>query len=110
VIANLQLLVLAGLAIVVFVVQLWALVDALRRPAHGYKAEGKLSKPIWLLILGVAAVLGFLGLPTGGGTGNAMGFLNIIAVVAAIVYLVDVRPKLRAYGTGKGRRQGPSGW
>lgn len=109
-IANLQLLVLAGLAIVVFVVQVWALVDALRRPAHGFTAEGKLKKPIWLLILGVAAVLGFLGLPVGGGTGNALGFLNIIAVVASIVYLVDVRPRLRAYGPGKGRSPGSGGW
>lgn len=109
-IANLQLLVLAGLAIVVFVVQVWALIDAVRRPAHGFKAEGKLSKPIWLLILGVAAVLGFLGLPAGGGPGNAVGFLNIIAVIAAIVYLVDLRPKLRSYGTGKGRSQGSGGW
>ncbi|GAA1994472.1 hypothetical protein GCM10009718_35400 [Isoptericola halotolerans] len=108
-IASLQLFVLAGLAIVVFVVQVWALVDAARRPAHGFTSEGRLSKPIWLLILGVAALLGFLGLPAGGSPGR-LGFLNIIAVVAAIVYLADMRPKLRPYGNGKGRRQGPSGW
>ncbi|MFV2145080.1 DUF2516 family protein [Isoptericola sp. G70] len=109
-IANLQFYVLAALAVVVFVVQVWALIDALRRPAHGFVAEGKLKKPIWLLILGVAVVLGFLGLPSGGSAGNAVGFLNIIAVVASIVYLVDVRPKLRAYGPGKGRSQGSSSW
>lgn len=106
--ANLQYYVFVILAIVVFVVQAWALVDALRRPASGFTAEGKLTKPIWLLILGVAATLGFLGLPPMMLTSTS--FLNLIACVAAIVYLVDVRPKLQAYGPGKGRRQGPSGW
>lgn len=105
---NLQFYVLVILAFVVFAIQIYALVDALRRPARGYTAEGKLSKPIWLVILGVAATLGLLGLPPGFYTTRS--FINIIAVVAAIVYLVDVRPRLLSYGTGKGRPQGPSSW
>ncbi|WP_402468352.1 DUF2516 family protein [Isoptericola aurantiacus] len=108
-IGNLQLYVLIALAIVVFAVQVYALFDAARRPARGYTAEGKLSKPIWLLILGVAAALGFLGLPSPIAL-TSRGFLNVIAVVAALVYLVDVRPRLLAYGTGKGRSQGSGGW
>ncbi|WP_418275844.1 DUF2516 family protein [Isoptericola jiangsuensis] len=105
---NLQLYVLIALAVVVFVVQAYAFFDAARRPAQGYKAEGKLTKPIWLLILGVALALGFLGLPPMMLTSR--GFLNLIAVVAAIVYLVDVRPRLQPYSNGRGRPQRPSGW
>lgn len=34
--------------------KLWAFVDALLRPAEAYVATGKLTKPAWLLILGLA--------------------------------------------------------
>ncbi|GAA4731208.1 DUF2516 family protein [Isoptericola chiayiensis] len=105
---TLQEIVFIVLAVIVFAVQAYALVDALRRPAAGFTAEGKLSKPIWLVILGVATALGFLGLPPMMLT--SYSFLNLIAVVAAIVYLVDVRPRLLSYGTGRGRSRGPSGW
>ena len=63
-----------------------ALVDAVRRPAAAFIAHGKLTKPIWTGIL-VAAILVAL----------ALGFISFIgpfAVVAAIVYLVDVKPAL----------------
>jgi hypothetical protein len=108
VLGSLQEIVFIVLAVVVFAIQAYAFFDAVRRPAQGYKSEGKLSKPIWLLILGVAAALGFLGLPPMMLT--SYSFLNLIAVVAAIVYLVDVRPRLQPYGNGRGRPQRPSGW
>ncbi|MCA5894399.1 DUF2516 family protein [Isoptericola sp. NEAU-Y5] len=104
---SLQLLVLAVLAVVVFVVQLVALVDAARRPASAYVAEGKLAKKIWLIILGVAALIGFLGLPPTYLTSGS--FFNVIATAPAIIYWVDVRPRIAPYGTGKGRPQGPTG-
>ncbi|WP_125776326.1 DUF2516 family protein [Antribacter gilvus] len=103
----LQQLVFIILAIVVFVVQVVALVDAVRRPARGFEAEGKLTKPIWLVILGVAAVFGLLGLPPAGYTSHS--FLNVLAVIPAIVYWADVRPRLKEHGPGRGN--GPrSGW
>ena len=56
---------------------------ALQRP-DAYTAAGKLTKPVWLVILGAAALLGLV-----------LGVTGIaIAAVAAGVYLVDVRPKL----------------
>ena len=56
---------------------------AMQRP-DAYAAAEKLTKPVWLVILGVAGLLAFfLGI-----TGIAIG------AVAAGVYLVDVRPKL----------------
>ncbi len=74
----------------------WALVDALIRPAAGYVAAGKLTKPAWAAITGLAALVVFWQGP--------MSFLGLPAIIAAIVYLVDVRPAVR------GLRRGGSDW
>jgi hypothetical protein len=56
---------------------------ALQRP-DAYTAAEKLTKPVWLVILGVAALLCWV-----------LGITGVaIAAVAAGVYLVDVRPKI----------------
>ncbi|GAB4086557.1 hypothetical protein GCM10028784_31870 [Myceligenerans cantabricum] len=74
-----------------------AILDAARRPSHGYKSEGKLDKTKWMLILGFAGVVALLGAL------NMIGvFLNLVAVVPAAIYWVDVRPRLLRYGTGSG--------
>ena len=73
---------------------LWAFVDALVRPAAGYVAAGKLTKPGWAAITGLSAAVVFWFTP--------MSFLGLPAVIAAIVYLVDVRPALRELGNGAG--------
>ena len=64
---------------------LMALVDAVRRPAAAFLAHGKLTKPIWLGILLVATLVCF---------GGLVSFFGSIGLVAAIVYLVDVKPAL----------------
>jgi Protein of unknown function (DUF2516) len=87
-----------------FVVAAWAFVDAITRPAQAFPAVGKLTKPIWLLILGVAFVLGLYAAAYGGST----GMLSVISFVAASVYLLDVRPKVREVGKSSSRR-GPYG-
>jgi Protein of unknown function (DUF2516) len=87
-----------------FVVEAWAFVDALIRPSTAFPAAGKQTKPLWLVILGVAFVIGI---------GGAVGYLAllsvfpIVAFVAAAIYLVDVRPKVRSLKPGA--RQGPYG-
>lgn len=83
---------LQGVAGVVVELLFWAVLAAtvyafvhaaMQRP-DAYTATDKLTKPVWLVILGAAALLAWvLGI-----TGMA------IAAVAAGVYLVDVRPKL----------------
>jgi hypothetical protein len=76
---------------------LYAFVDALLRPAAGYAAAGKLSKPGWLGIIALAAlVLMFQG---------PMTLLGMPAIIASAVYLVDVRPAV-----GGLRRKGNPGW
>jgi Protein of unknown function (DUF2516) len=74
----------------------WALIDALVRPAAGYVAAGKLTKPAWAAITGLAVLVVLWQGP--------MSFLGLPAIIAAVVYLVDVRPAVR------GLRRGGSSW
>ena len=76
----------------VLALALWALVDALVRPATGFVAAGKLTKPGWVAITALAALLLSWQGP--------MSLLGLPAVIAAIVYLVDVRPAVRALRRG----------
>jgi hypothetical protein len=66
---------------------LYALVHAAMQRPDAYTATDKLTKPVWLMILGAAALLTVL-LPGQ----SVMGM--VIGACAAGVYLVDVRPKL----------------
>jgi len=101
-----------ALAVVAFVIEAWALVDAVMRPKAAFaaaatmsdNAAGRLTKPIWLIILGVAFVLGLYSAAYGGVT----GFLSVLAFVAAAVYLAGVRPKVREYSK-RGSRSSSSG-
>lgn len=70
-------------AIALLVVKLWALVDAVLRPAAAFPAADKLTKTAWLWILGLAFVADIV-LPS--------MFLMLAGTVAAFVYLLDVRP------------------
>jgi hypothetical protein len=70
----------------------WAFVDAVFRPANGFVAAGKLTKPGWAAITGIAALVVFWFGP--------MSFLGLPAIVAAVVYLVDVRPAVRGLKRG----------
>jgi presenilin-like A22 family membrane protease len=85
--------ILAGLAgdivfvlnIAVILVGVYAFVHAAMQRSDAYTAAEKLTKPVWLVILGLgillAAVLGGI-------------FGAVICACAAGIYLVDVRPKL----------------
>jgi hypothetical protein len=73
--------------------KVWALVDACTRPAPAYVATGKLNKVAWVAILAAAVLLG--------GT-SVLGIFGLLGLVAAIVYLVDVRPAVQEL-----RRGGP---
>lgn len=92
------------LLLAAFVIEGWAFVDALRRPSAAFPAAGKQTKPIWLVILGVGFVIGI---------GGAVGYLPLLSIfpiaafVAAAIYLVDVRPKIKSIRPGS--RQGPYG-
>ena len=83
---------LQGVAGVVLSVLFWAVLAAtvyafvnaaMQRP-DAYTAVDKLTKPVWMVILGASALLSWV-----------LGIMGVvIAAVATGVYLVDVRPKL----------------
>jgi hypothetical protein len=77
--------VLSAVHIAVLIAALYALVHAALQRPDAYTAAEKMTKPVWLIILAAAVVVGGLLGP---------GFGSAIAACAAGVYLVDVRPKL----------------
>ncbi|MEE1791379.1 DUF2516 family protein [Streptomyces sp. BE308] len=65
-----------------------------------YRAADKQKKSFWLIILGIAVVVNLF---------VPMLFLQLAGVVASIVFMVDVRPAIKAVsGGGSGRRGGGS--
>lgn len=76
----------------IFVVKLWAFIDALTRPAPAYEATGKQTKVFWCVLLCVALFVSY-------------SLFALAGLIAAIVYLVDVRPAVREVGRG-----GQGGW
>jgi O-antigen/teichoic acid export membrane protein len=76
--------VLFALQIAVLVATLYAFVHAAMQRPDAYTAANKLTKPVWLVILGVGVLLALV-----------LGITGVaIAAVAAGIYLVDVRPKI----------------
>jgi hypothetical protein len=66
-------------------VKLFAFIDAATRPAQAFPAAEKMTKPAWLLILGLALACDLL-----------LGALLLLlaGTVAACVYILDARPAL----------------
>ncbi|MCV7378590.1 hypothetical protein A5672_06130 [Mycobacterium alsense] len=76
--------VLFVLSVAVFATVVYAFVHAALQRSDAYTAADKLTKPVWLVILGVCGVVSWW-----------LGVLGMaIAAGAAGIYLVDVRPKL----------------
>ncbi|MEZ0073012.1 DUF2516 family protein [Planotetraspora sp. GP83] len=97
-----------GLAIAAFVLAVWALVHALRTPARAFQAAGKLTKPLWLVFLGLATF--FTLVAASGYIGVGFGQLNIFTIVSVIasgIYMADVKPAVNEYRGGG--NQGPYG-
>jgi 4-amino-4-deoxy-L-arabinose transferase-like glycosyltransferase len=86
---------LSAISVAVLVLHAWALVDCVTRPANAFEAAGKLTKPAWLAITGIALALGLLF--------NPLGLFGLAAIVASIVYLVDVRPAVKEIQGGGNR-------
>ena len=96
-----------ALGVVAFGVEAWAFIDAITRPKHAFVASGKQTKARWLIILGVAAVVGLAGAVYGVGPTS---ILPVAAFVAAAVYLADVRPKVKEFRkSGNTTSNGPYG-
>ena len=86
------------LYMVMLVLAVVALVLAATAREDAYRAAGKQQKSFWLIILSVTVAVNLF---------VPMLFLQLAGLVASIVFLVDVRPALRAV-SGGGRRGGSS--
>jgi hypothetical protein len=103
-----QFMSLVGLlTLALLLLKLFALVDASMRRTELFEAAGKLKKPFWLIILGVAVIWDLV-------RAQLLDIISIAGLIAALVYLVDVRPAVRSLGKGgprggDGRHMGPYG-
>jgi len=96
-----QVLIAMLLGLAALGMEIFALIEAVRHPASAYSAAEKLTKNAWVAITGIAVLIGFIGLQ------NPLG-IGLIAIVAAGVFLADVRPAIRRYTPAK-RKGGASG-
>lgn len=79
-----------GLVILVLslALEVWAFVHCALQRSDAFVALGTLSKGIWLLLIGGMVLLSFFFFIL-----NSL--FGLIALIAALVYLLDIRPGLR---------------
>ncbi|MEU9890884.1 DUF2516 family protein [Sphaerisporangium sp. NPDC051017] len=92
------------LAIAAFVMCVWAMVHAIRTPARAFAVAGKLSKQLWLLILGFATLFSFAAAVQ---YLSVLSIFTIASVIGSGIYLADVKPAVK--DIGKGGNSGPYG-
>jgi hypothetical protein len=86
---DIQNVILLAATLALFAIEAWAFVDAVSQRPDAFVAADKQTKTMWLVILGVALAAHML-------IWHPIHILNIAGAVASIVYLVDVRPAVRA--------------
>ncbi|WP_219463062.1 DUF2516 family protein [Nonomuraea rhizosphaerae] len=106
------------LAVVILGMSGYALLHAARVPTNAFVSAGKLQKNLWLVILILATLFSAAGawsyfnafMMYGGAAfiGIGLGFFSILAVIAATIYIVDVKPAVKGMG-GRGGNSGPYG-
>lgn len=82
-------LILTVVSLVTFVAQAFAFVDSLTHRPEAYVAGDKMTKQAWGIILGLAVVAHMV-------FWDPISLFNIAGIIAALVYLLDVRPTLRS--------------
>ena len=95
-----QLVNLATLLLIAFA--LVAFIDALMRRSDAFVAANKLTKPAWAAILGLSTLALFW-----------FGFWSLFslpAMVAVMVYFVDVRPAVRGVSGGRSSNGTSGSW
>jgi hypothetical protein len=95
-VSNIQYWLLLVLWLGVLALQVWALADCISRKGPAFPAANKLTKPTWLLLVGLSLVIVFL-------FQDVTNLLSFAAIIVSSVYLADVRPAVREIS-------GPSRW
>ncbi|HEY3503142.1 MAG TPA: DUF2516 family protein [Actinocatenispora sp.] len=84
------------IALFAIVVEVFSFVHCVFQRRDAFPAIGTLSKGIWLLLLGGSVVLTLLlGV-------SPTGIIGMIGIIAAAVYILDVRPGLKDATGGSG--------
>ena len=68
-------------------VKFFAFINSLLYSGEAYGAANKLTKPAWVIILGLGLAVQVI-------IGGVLGIFSIVFTIAAFVYLADVRPAL----------------
>ena len=76
-------------ALALFALKAFAFLDALSRPEKVFPAADRQTKKFWLLILGLFLVEHII-------FWQVIGLLSLIGTIAALVYVLDVRPTVRS--------------
>ncbi len=92
--AAVQGTILTVVWLVALAVKAYAFVDCLRRPAPAFPAVSRQTKPLWLIMTGLATLLGLL-------PNMTLDLIGIAGIVVALVYLLDVRPRLQEITGGR---------
>jgi hypothetical protein len=102
---QIQLYLYFALGLVALGIEVWALVDCVRRPGIAFEAAFKRTKGFWLALTAGAVVVGLLS-----ALGRSAGFnlFQLVAIIAACVYLADVKPAV-SQTSGRGGNNGPYG-
>lgn len=87
-----------AILIVLIVIEVAALINCLTQRADAFPVVGPLSKNAWVAIL-LGSVLATV-LCSIGRTG--LSIFSFVAITAAAIYLLDVRPALRDVANGSG--------
>lgn len=72
------------LSVALFAIKAFALVDCIGRSASDFDFSSNLRKPAWLVILGLTVAYHAL-------DWSPLALLNLVGIVAALVYLAQVR-------------------
>jgi hypothetical protein len=83
-----------ALLIICLVIEAFAFLNCLTQKAEAFAAIGTLSKGVWLGLTLAAVVVTLVF--------SLISILGIAAIVAAAIYLLDVRPALRDAAEGHG--------
>lgn len=84
------------IALFALVIEVFAFVHCLLQRGDAFPAIGTLSKGIWLALIGGSIVLTLLlGV-------SPTGIIGMIGIIAAAVYILDVRPGLKDATSGSG--------
>lgn len=79
------------LIVAMFLATAFAFIDSITHRPDAYVAGDKLTKNTWMIILGLAVAAQMLFWQYG-----PISLFHLAGIIAALVYIVDVRPTLRS--------------